>query len=720
VKLRRAIFGSIVLGGVLVLVLGIAGVFSPDVKQTPSYTPPEAEPEPDPGVADPAASTAGPVVAMKTVFESFEATGKDWVLTAVKGRLDPERGILLVEPLLKVERKDSRGEQRMEARADRGTFTRKPKQHVAMSGHVRVEFTGEEHAVLLTDSLGIDLDTAVGRTDAEIEFTATTSEGRHVLFGRGAELLIRDRVARMLKEIRAETSGGAALFAGPDAREEKPPSTAVTRLSCRGPAIADGFRRTVVLQSDVLISQGESSLQARRVEARFGEALTEPERFTAEGDVRFKAADADGRCDRLVRTAADQQIVLTGRPALIRQGASEIVASKIVMDLAAGRVLTPVRGHLKIAQPDCEEGAGQTIEVKWGNAMRFSRARQEAVFRGDVRFSYGGQQVSCQILTIRFDEASGQLLECRAEENVKVLGRIDAWLPPEEKGTRPETGPISASAREMSYDFEKESLCLVGDARLERAGQIVSGDRIELDQRTRAIRVIGAGKLDVTQRDGEDLSRLKVAWAGGMDFNQSSREVRFRRAVSMAYQGRTLTADQVTAKIREDNTLKRFDAVGNVVLKEAPGLSDRSRAFRADRVTATVGADNAVEAFEADGHVVIEEEEGPDAGARKLYADRVTARVGSGRRIERFDAAGNVRLEQDDAEITGDRLAWDLVTDFGTLTGSPVEFRQGRQRITGDHVEFSEGRARVRITSKTRVEATLVTADRNLRDLLRP
>ena len=56
----------------------------------------------------------------------------------------------------------------------------------------------------------------------------------------------------------------------------------------RSPATADGFKRSVEFQRDVRVQQGENWLRSGRVEVQLAEKGREPERFTAERDVRFK------------------------------------------------------------------------------------------------------------------------------------------------------------------------------------------------------------------------------------------------------------------------------------------------------------------------------------------------------------------------------------------------------------------------------------------------
>ena len=148
----------------------------------------------------------------------------------------------------------------------------------------------------------------------------------------------------------------------------------------------------------------------------------------------------------------------------------------------------------------------------------------------------------------------------------------------------------------------------------------------------------------------------------------------------------------------------------------APGKI--SRTLRSENLNARVGPDNALQGFEAIGSVVMTETDPEADTSRTLRADRVNSKIGADSSLEQFNAFGNVIFEQDDTVARGDRLLWDVKGDVGTLTGAPVQLEMGRNHLTGDKIEFAQRGGRIRITSKTRVEATLVGADRKLLDVL--
>ncbi len=64
-------------------------------------------------------------------------------------------------------------------------------------------------------------------------------------------------------------------------------------------------------------------------------------------------------------------------------------------------------------------------------------------------------------------------------------------------------------------------------------------------------------------------------------------------------------------------------------------------------------------------------------------------------------------MEESDWVATGTRLLWTLRDNTGVLSGYPVVFRQGANRLFGDRVEFARDEGRIRVTSKRRVEASL-------------
>ena len=75
-------------------------------------------------------------------------------------------------------------------------------------------------------------------------------------------------------------------------------------------------------------------------------------------------------------------------------------------------------------------------------------------------------------------------------------------------------------------------------------------------------------------------------------------------------------------------------------------------------------------------------------------------------------------FEQGDAVGRGEQLRWDVEKDLGILVGTPVRLEMGRNRLTGDTIEFAREGGRIRVTSKTRVEATLLTEGQKLRDIV--
>ena len=63
------------------------------------------------------------------------------------------------------------------------------------------------------------------------------------------------------------------------------------------------------------------------------------------------------------------------------------------------------------------------------------------------------------------------------------------------------------------------------------------------------------------------------------------------------------------------------------------------------------------------------------------------------------------------AMFAGMILVWDALRDEGTLTGSPAQWRQGPNRLYGDSVIFSPSKGSIKVISKRRVEATVVSGE---------
>ncbi len=766
-KVRRAVFGSIVLAGVVVLVLSVAGVFAPRIAAPPTGKDPlekgpigTVTPKNDPQVR---IELPG---AIKT--EEFSVEGEGWILTAPRATFDVERQIYrLMDPALTIARESKQGPQRMTAGAALGTYVDTRRQggsrRIDMSGGVTVHFEGEQTADLRTDALSIELDTEVGHTDGHIELSGRTEEGRHALTGEGVEIRIRERTAKILRDVRAEISGaGGVLTLGADSSETPAPEEpVVTQVACDGPVEISSIDRTVTLNGNVQIAQGEHMLRADTISARFPEEGREPERIMAAGDVRFTMGGAEGACDELVRTAADNQIVVTGDPAVIRQGSSSISAARIVADAATGRILAPTSGTLRLVHREEEDSSPVEVVIRWTDSLRFDRSEQRASFRGGVGFAYRGLQVTCGTLTVRFDEKNQKLLSCLAEGGVKLAGRLDDLVPEKPGRERPE-GAVAAEARELAFDPQTRRLVLSGQAHIDYAGQRVVGEHITVDPAAETFAVEGPGSLAVRE-EGEAQRELRAVWREGMTYSGADGRIVLEREVTLASGARTLQADTVTATLTDDRKLHSFEATGGVMVSDAGEDPERAGMLTANRVIAEPGADGKIRDVTAEGDVVIVQPATDKHPRREIEADNASALLGDGERIVRMAAQGRVRLTEDadadsegrslaadraeahfgederistfaadgavvleqvlegqPARIAGERLTWDMQSDQGVLVGAPVRFEHGDQRMTGDRVELSQQGHRVRVTAKDRVRATVVvegdTLDRFLPD----
>jgi len=383
-KLRRTILALVVLAGILVLILGITGVLSP-VKKKPA-----ASSETDTGGAP-----------MQAVVKDFSSEGENWKLSAKEARLEAdtdslmtatgsaEGGMRLIGPVLEVKQPGSGGGQRLRVTADEGRTAKGPQRRIQMSGHVRVEFSGEENGLLTTRSLEVEPDEGTGRTADEIELVVDALEGPQRISGKGAEFVMKQRTVVVSENVHMEISGGgSSLLPRAGESDGKPVATPPTLIDCRGPATADWFKRTVELRSDVRVQQGENRLRSGRVEVQFAEKGRTPERFTAERDVTFKVGPADGDCDRLTRWSVEDELLLEGRPAHVRRGVNEVEAAKIELSGRDGAIIVPGEGTLKLV-PESAGQPQQRVEVKWGQMLRLDPAAHQARFQGNVRFSRG-------------------------------------------------------------------------------------------------------------------------------------------------------------------------------------------------------------------------------------------------------------------------------------------------------------------------------------------
>ena len=119
------------------LILGITGVLSPAKKK------PAAPSDADTGGAP-----------MQAVIKDFSTEGENWSLTAKEARLEADTDSLIRAGGGARDAADragaggeaawSGGGQRLTVKADEGHTGKGPQRRIQMSGHVRVEFSGEE------------------------------------------------------------------------------------------------------------------------------------------------------------------------------------------------------------------------------------------------------------------------------------------------------------------------------------------------------------------------------------------------------------------------------------------------------------------------------------------------------------------------------------------------------------------------------------------------
>jgi lipopolysaccharide transport protein LptA len=686
-------------------------------------------------VRDGKAQTMEAVLGKRTAAATVEGPGVAVEGMGVAAQDLKEGGYVLIKPSLEVKQAGASGgqagaggEERLTVQASEGATQSETGKRVRMSGGVRIEFAGAsggqagaEKIVLTTPSAEVDPEQATGRTADEVEMVVESKEGRQHLWGKGAEFVSKQRLIVVSENIRMELTGaGSGIFplapatAGKPASKPGPAGEAVTKIECRGPATADGFNRTVELKGEVHVHQGEDHLRADRVEVQFAEGGRTPERFVADGAVTFKASGAEGACDRLAHSAAEDQLLLEGKPARVRRGASEIEATRI--ELSGRNVIeAPVAGSLKLVGEEAAGRAAEALDVKWSRRFRLDPNDHQAWFWGDVHFARGDQTIECQTLTVKLDSENRQILECTASGDVRMAARMQGGGP----APTVTAESVNAQAKELEYDPQKDFAVLSGGAVLQQGPRTIRGERIEIHPKEAGIAVTGAGALEGrAQKDSEGFS---ISWEREMQFSRAKQDADFQGGVGLNYGGHTLHADRLTARLVE-NALKGFDASGHVTIREEVQAEHLTRTLTADRVVSAVDEKTKLQGYEATGHVTLREDAGPAAagkpatspagqaaGVRTMRADRMTAKVDAENRLETFEATGRpVTVEEEGRVAYGDRLTWDAPRDSGTLFGSPAELRLGPSRLFGDRVEFAPKRGAITVISNRRVEATVV------------
>jgi len=702
VSVRRNIFGGIAVAGVMVLILGLTGVFSSQRSRRAASVPADV------------GTPEGAPARMEVISKGFRATGKNWVVTAPVARMSAEEKAQLTDPKLVFEGEREGKKVTVTARSKEGVFTRHPKQHVVMSGDVVVRYVGEYTAELRTERLEADPEEARGWTDADVSVTLRTKEGTQTLTGTGATLDYDKRRGRVLKDIRAVLVGGRLTFPSGEGGAKKQatgakPAPRRTTITADGPASADEMERTITVSNRVVIEQGKNTMTADKMLMRVSEDRKEIERFVAEGNVRLRGEEGSGRCDRITRDSSDGRVTLRGAPAVLEQAGNRVEAKRIELEPEAGGLFVPVAGRLTLAVEDEQGKASEPLNVEWGETMRMDRRVHEAMFVGDVRFWTGGQSIRSETLSVRFDETNRKIIEARAEGKVSLKGRMEALAPQKTGGEAKEAKEaeeITARSARMVYKPEEELVVFTGGARIERGNQVVRGENVALSRKDESVRVEGAGSMEGEQEGGQ--GRMKVAWGKGMRFSRATGKAVFDGGVSLEQSGRKMRAARLTATINEKNELKRLDAVGEAAEKKGGG--------KAVILEKTVGKDGRV-------------------NERRLEADRLTMRVNESNELESLVATGRAVIVDEGRTARGERIEVTgggetiVMTGPGSLEGEDtsgekpvkvkVEWADGMKydratgkAVFGKNVVVHHGERVMRAS-----EVTAVLAERELRRL---
>lgn len=763
-KLRRVILLGIAFAGFVVLLLALGGVFGS--RGGPGESGGEEQRE----------GASGQTGALEVEIKQFHAEslrGRDWEVTAPLARIDPERNWQLTEPVLIVRRIQEGREEQVEARANLGVLVRQPSDHITLTGDVVVRLTGEQPSELRTDRLEINPDEATGTTDAPITLTAQTREGTQTLRGIGAELFYRKRLARVFRQVRLDLVGGEALLP----RGETAGAMGQTTITADGPGVADGVQQTVTLENNVRIVQERTELTADRVEVLVSQEQRRLERFVADGHVAFRVEDVQGTGDSLTRTGETGEIVLSGTPAIVRQGGNVVEAGRLRLEPVSGRITVPQAGRLSLSSR--EASTAGPLEIAWNRSMEFDRSVHEAMFLGGVEFSDGERAIRCERFVARFDDNDQRLIECRADGGVHVQGRLQSVSRSGQPATSAEGGEekVQARAEEMILRPEQDMVSFAGGAVIEYGSRTISGERVIIEPNRGNVQVDGPGQLQGTVGDASGESPVRVAWKEGMKFDRVGGRAEFRRDVAFAQGSRSLQADRVSLDISDGQRLRAVLAEGNARLVEEPEPGSKAtvaRSLEAGELRIHMGADSQPERLEAGGGPILREGnrmamaeriEVSDAGAsiamlgpgrlegvadssgaaepvvvewkgdmrfrrseglatfrqgvilrqgqRALSADELSARITPDNRLESFETAGPTRIEDGERVAFGNRMTWDATQDIGRLVGDPAEMREGDQRILGELIEFRHQAGSVRISGRYRVDGRLLVGSRD-------
>ena len=137
--------------------------------------------------------------------------------------------------------------------------------------------------------------------------------------------------------------------------------------------------------------------------------------------------------------------------------------------------ITHLRGAQALALSGGDLDRGRGIGAHAADALAVNQSDGTAVFTGNVVIGQGAMRLSAGRVDVTYAEGgTTRIRSLRAEGDVTLVSGDDA-----------------AEAQEALYDVEAGQVTLIGDVILAQGGNVLTGQRMEVDLATGAARVEG-------------------------------------------------------------------------------------------------------------------------------------------------------------------------------------------------------------------------------------
>ena len=679
--IKRALFGTIVLASLAILVLAFMGTF-------------RDEPPPD----DRRPAPAIPPVPEKTGQDTWTQTFRDfvWPRTDSKGKkesiIEGKQAVLTKNAFYEVllPKITAFGEIDPKTGEPQIVITRAKTGHVnkltnlaKLRGNVVIQIN--EETSVHTEAL-----TYMSAAQKVVTEAAARFVGDDItITGVGMEADLATELITVKKTVDVRLAAADVAFMGSDnsakskAKREAPNPV---RITCDGPLQYHRRAQTATFENNVAVQKGETELLADRMTLNIDPITRKATRLEAAGNVRLNEASRTARGNRLTWDAESGMATLHGRPVRARFDRNVLEAPRMTFYADEDRFATERGGHLVI-----ETGAKSaprkpkkrsSIRVQWRGRMVFEGPTHLVTFYQDVVVVHGEARLEAQQVEGFLDDKNQQLRKLRASVRVRAQGSNGF-----------------ATGDEMIWMPDEQFAILTGtrSATVRRANMVLNSRFIQLNERTGSILASGGADIHlVTEKTGE---RIDISCLDNMVVKSKDHVAMFYGDVKATMGNAVVYSQKMRVTFAEGNRPRLIKADEQVVIStpEQKGRGDsfvwdvskrlmvlegkpdaqlmsEARTVRAQKLTVSQ-ADNRLAAHGPGSLDILQ-------GDGKLDASNVNVQWSRqmvfAEAENRADFVGNVRAKRDQSHLRSEKLH--IALDQGAI----------RQLVATDDVQFSD------------------------------